>query len=367
MSEIRIVGEFNQTQMEAWDELVTHHGSAFQYASVLQALESSTKGRFAPRHFMLSADGQLMAGIPAYLYDSCPRLDYYKRANMGAHIQDRILLSHHLIGWYGEPIARDESSMRQVVRAFSEEAEKEEAIAFFAGIDQRNEQTIRVLREEGYEIQRFQTIVVRSLEGIERDPTAALSHKRRGRVRNHLKHAYKNGARVRDAFVEDYDLIVKMIMGILEEDGVAPDVLPREFVYSLLNSPIPGLKVYIAVAPDDQVIGAKLYIRCGSIVYGMLSGHDRSLLKQYRQSHLLYDYGIRAAKDQGCVEIQAGRSPYEVKMTHGYRPVAILSAAKGATPEQHARTVEWVSYLAQRHRKQYGECFDESFWEIEGW
>src|SRR4051794_39010585 len=91
-----------------WDILVGAHGCEFQSSTILRVLESQWQGRQNPMHVTIrNGDNQLTGLVPAYLVESCPRLDYYRRVLSNGQQAEPVLLSHALLGWYGFPIGGD--------------------------------------------------------------------------------------------------------------------------------------------------------------------------------------------------------------------------------------------------------------------
>ncbi|WP_137791887.1 GNAT family N-acetyltransferase [Bacillus sp. E(2018)] len=354
------VGSLDSIVKKNWNELVEFNGNAFQKYELIKIYEETWKGDFTPFHVTVKKGESLRSIIPGFLYRSCPRLDYYKR-KIEPCIQDKILVSHDLVGWYGQPIFFDYEYLELSINKFIETANENNAMTFFPGIDSRNKVLLQVLKERGFEINHFHTIVARQVSP-EGDPTLQLPKKKRSRVRNHIMNAKKAGLTTRFMKPEDLLYAVDMIVGILKEDGVESEVLPREMIHRLLNSHLEDIHIIMALDEFDIPIGVKVFVKNGNVLFGWLSGHDRSKLNKYRQSHFLYEEGIHLAMRLGCKEIQAGRSPYEVKLTHGYEPVAIFSAIKGSTNEQHLRATNWMNALQVRHRKANYERFHESYW-----
>ncbi len=356
--------EMEDRDEQAWKDLIQEHGTAFQTLELCRIFERTWPGRYQAQHIVLAREHTPRAVIPAYLYETCPRVDYYKRACPEQLIDDPLLLSHALVGWYGFPVATDRESKRLALREFVRAAQNAHAIAMFAGIDARDVSSIQALRDERFVLQRFHTLMVRDIAfAPPDDPTAAHPPRRRSHLRKMIYRAERAGCRVRLAQAGDRDSIVSLIASMMQEKGLHADVLPADFLAALLEEQPPGLDVLVAVNPEDRPIGVHINLRWRFTYAMWLGGNDRASLDRYYQSHLLYEYNARRARQLGYTELQAGRSPYQIKFQHGFTPVPLLCAVRGTTPAQHQRAARWVKALARRHRAMYPSVCGDDYGE----
>ncbi len=73
--------------------------------------------------------------------------------------------------------------------------------------------------------------------------------------------------------------------------------------------------------------------------------------------HNLFEASAARALELGCTEVQGGRSPYRVKLDHGFVPVPWLAAVRGSNPSQHQAAVAWLEGLEDRHHATYDSEF----------
>lgn len=344
------VGTIASGDEMAWNRLVRQFGSGFQTVGFCRAFELHWSGRSWPRHVTVREGDELTAVIPAYLYGSCNRVDFYRRCCPGYEIHDPILMSHAMVAWYGYPVAANRGARELVVRAFARAAAQDGAIAMFAGIDGRDEDTLRVLREQGFAIGRIQTLMRRDVRSTDaEDPTVVLPGKSRSRIRNQLSLARRSGVTVRLATSRDYPIAADMVTSILRQLGTPVEALPTAFVRAVIEGQVPGVETLAAVDPQDRLVGVQIGVHFGSTYLIWLAGHDRATLQQYHQSHLLYNSSIQRASILGCTEVQAGRNTFDIKRQHGFTPVPLYCAVHSADAAQQQRAAAWVSALEERH------------------
>lgn len=337
-----------------WTYVAQQYGTAFQNFELCRIFEETWPGRYYPHHILLYKEDKPVALAPAYLYESCPRVDYYKRSCQEHPISDPIFLSHALIGWYGFPCAANYADKRLVAQRFFTVARQFNAIAMFAGIDARDAASIQALQDEGFVLKHFHTLMIRDLTHAPvDDPTATQPARRRHRLRNLIARAERAGCTIRHATRADHDAIIHLLTGMMEQKRKNADALPSVFLAKLLESAPPGLEVLVAVDPQDTPIGVHLNLHWGSTYAMWLGANERSLLNQFYQSHLLYEYSVKRAKALGCNEVQAGRSPYQMKFHHGFEPTPLLCAVRGTSSTQHQRAADWAEALALRHHAIY--------------
>jgi Acetyltransferase (GNAT) domain len=355
------IGEMDRHDLEGWDSLVDKFGSGFQKSSLINVFQENWKGVFEPMHISLRQDNKIIAAIPAYLYDSCPRLDYY-RSKVSPVFEERILLSQDLLGWYGYPVAENETVSKIAMKEFCKVAEDHNAVAMLSGIDGRDKSLIKSLKDMGFYISLFHTLMVRGVNGNVIDPTSDLPKRKRNRVRNHINNSLKAGISYSEMKREELSIVSELIVRIIREDRVSEEVLPKGVVEGILTDE--NCKVLVSRNEKNEPIGVKVFLMNGDKAYGWLSGHYRESLKKYRQSHYLYEQGIKMAINEGMSEIQAGRSPYEVKLTHGYKPTPLFCAIKGPQSlEQHEKCIGWVDSLAERHREMFMDTLEQDYWD----
>jgi hypothetical protein len=355
------VGDITNHDIEEWDSLIENFGNGFQKSSLIKVFQEHWMGVFEPKHISISHDNKLVAAVPAYLYESCPRLDYYK-SQVSDKFRERILLSQDLLGWYGQPAAENQTLSKLAVEQFCKVAAVNQAVAMFSGIDGREKSLLKTLKDLGFHLSLFHTLMVRDVGTNISDPTCDLPKRKRNRVRNHINNALKAGVTYREMKKEELNSISEMIVRIIREDKVSEDVLPEVVVKEILMDE--NSRVLVALNENKIPIGVKVFLINGRKIFGWLSGHYRESLKKYRQSHFLYEEGIKLAAEEGLTEIQAGRSPYEVKLTHGYQPTPIFCAIKGTQGvNQHNKCISWVDSLAERHKSMFEETFEQEYWE----
>ncbi|AVK83684.1 hypothetical protein C3943_08940 [Lysinibacillus sp. B2A1] len=333
-----------------WDKIVWDKGHPFQSYSMLKLFEDSWKGDFIPYHIYYEDSGNNSI-IPLYFYKSCPRLDYYKNKSGG--FKHKIFMSHALVGWYGAPLYSDLSVLKESLSQAYKLTRAEDSALLFAGIDVRNLDLVNFLKNEKFTLCEFHSITTRDLQNINGDPTKYLTKKRRGRVRSYINKAKSTGVTLDSYKIKYRNNIAELVHNILIEDGVDPDVLPKEFIFSLLDSWPKGLDILVALSPAGEPIGVHINFFWNCKYYIWLAGHNRSLLKEYQQSHFLYEESIKRALMLNCNEIQAGRDPYEPKIQHGFERVPLLAAIKAEDPIIHNQAVKWLKGLELRHKELY--------------
>ncbi|WP_170006021.1 GNAT family N-acetyltransferase [Bacillus fonticola] len=340
----------NNGLKSSWDKVVWDKGHPFQSFSMLKLFEDNWKGDFVPYHIYYE-DSENKSLIPLYFYKNCPRLDYYK--NKAGGFRHNIIMSHALVGWYGTPVYSSFKALKKSLSQAYELARDKNSALFFAGIDVRNIDLVNFLKKEGFKLCEFHSITVRNLQNIDGDPTKYLSKKRRGRVRSCINKAILSGVTL-DSYKKIYrSKVTELIHNILIEDGVDSDVLPKEFIFSLLDNGPKGLDVLVAVSPLGEPIGVHINFYWNNKYYIWLAGHNRSLLKEYQQSHFLFEESIKRALMLNCKEIHAGRDPYEPKIQHGFEKIPLLAAIKAEDPIINDQAAKWLMGLEQRHNELY--------------
>ncbi|MDR6224745.1 GNAT family N-acetyltransferase [Desmospora profundinema] len=346
----------NGINADEWNGFVQKVGTPFHSKNFMEALDIGWEGTRYNRHVILGENG-ISAVIPAYLYETCPRLDYYRHA-VSPPLKDPVILSHNFVSYYGYPLAISDMSRKKVIRQFIHNAKMESAIAMMGGIDSRDEKLTADLKSNGFHLGWFHTLMIRDLTGVNKeDPTTALPHKNRHRVRNSLSLARRAGLKVRLADQEEYRQAADLIMDTVIRLGMDPEVLPRKFVHHFIHSKIPGLEVFLTLTPMEEIIGVQVGVHWRTTYYIMFAGHKHPYLNRYKQSHVLYEQLIRRAAFLGCNEIQSGRDPYPIKKQHGFTPVPLFCAVRGENPKQHERALQWLKSIEKRHIEKYGSQF----------
>lgn len=338
-----------------WDELMVQaSASPFQSSGFCNLLDDAWPGSRDSRHIVIRSEDKLIAAVPAYLYGTCARLDYYRKSLGPDPFADPILLSHSLVGWHGYPVASRCRDRDLAIERFVAEAGREDAVAMFAGIPAHHQDLVDSLGRFGFELAVFHTAMVRDLTSFcGEDSTKGLPRKKRARVRNDLARARRAGTRIRPATVADRPAIVQLLACVLERKNTPQEVMPDRFVTRCLESPPPGLEVFVAVDAEERPIGTHLNFKWGRVYCIWLAGHAYDSLNRFRPSHALYVHSINRAKSLGCTMIEAGRDPYPIKRQHGFEPVSLLSAVRGSSPSSHRRAGAWVRFLQERHFKKY--------------
>jgi hypothetical protein len=339
-------------QAGEWDELALRHGSPFHASWFLRAIARAWPGTREARHVLVrGADGAALA--PAYLYRSCPRLDYYRPAT-SPPLAAPILMSHALVGWYGGVAGTGESARAAVVEELLVEAGRSRAIALVAGVDARDDAQVALLHRFGFSVERWHTLMVRGLAGLPADPTDALTQRQRSRVRNTLSQARRAGTGVRTSRLDDVETIVELVTGRSRHQPFDDDLLPAELLRTVLTGGGPAVDAMLAVDSAGRPIGVHVSLCWGRRYVMWVGGHDAGTLDRNRQSHVLYEACVVRARSLGFDEVQAGRAMYPVKRQHGFGPVALLAAVRGSTEDQHREAVAWLEALGARHRDKYG-------------
>lgn len=350
----RITHSLSATDTNAWDTFISKYGSVFQCSAFCQVVENAQLGVYFPRHLVLRRNGAIIAIVPAYLYTSCPRLDYYRVKGLQNLLHVPILLSHSLIGWRGYPVAANQEDKELAIQHFYEMATEESALAMFIGIDERDTSSIHALQKQQFALATFHTSMVRDLSIISgEDPTAYLPYKYKHQVRNLLNRAQKAGTGTRLAGPEDTKAVVQLIMNTWLEKGISPDVLPAHFVEMLLTKIASSSDILLACDPKDNPVGVVVNLKDASRYTTFLAGQDKSLLNIYFQAHLLYEESIRKALRAGYSEIDIGRSPNHSSRLHGYKAVSLLCAIRASNSEHHQQAVNWIKMLEARHLEIY--------------
>jgi hypothetical protein len=336
-----------------WEALAWDHGSPFHSQTFCQALERHWPGRLHPMHAVVAADGEVTGVAPAYLYEQCPRVDYYRAA--GGTLADPLVLSHALVGWYGYPVARSAAALGTVIQVLADKARQVSAVCMFAGIDARDASLIEALSRAGFSIARFHTLMVRPLDPeADRDPLARLRSRYRNARSASLRRARDSGVSCRPATADDRAAAIELMVGVLRRQGIDQDVLPAAYLDATLAADLPGLEMLVAER-DGVLIGANVNFAWRRNYSMWLGGYRRELLPQCCQSELLYHASISRAVALGCREIQGGRSPYTPKLGFGFTAVPLLGAVRGSTDAQHGRASVWLEQLALRHVTLYPE------------
>ena len=208
-----------------WDALVWEHGSPFQTRQFCDTFERHWPASFQPAHVVVR-DGDAVTGLaPAYFYESCPRVDYYKAS--GA-LSDPLLLSHALVGWYGFPAASTTGALTTTIAELARRARDSEAVCMFAGIDARDTHVIEAVKSAGFAVCRFHTMMVRTLDDtLDRDPLARLRSRYRTSRGAKIRRARAAGVTCRLATAADHPTAIALMTGVLERQGVDADVLSR--------------------------------------------------------------------------------------------------------------------------------------------
>ncbi|MGH7446740.1 MAG: hypothetical protein ACRELT_04225, partial [Longimicrobiales bacterium] len=148
------------TAVEPWWRAAAHSArSPFHTQQLCEVLDRSWPGEHAACHVELDTGGASSI-VPAFVYRSCPRLEYYRHA-VGTHLAPEwpMMLSHSLAGWYGCPAGTNADCRRAAVAEFTRRAESLSLPAIFAGIDERDEGTIADLGRAGYHLEHFHTLM----------------------------------------------------------------------------------------------------------------------------------------------------------------------------------------------------------------
>jgi len=354
-STYEVIGDIPPALRASWNHLIYQAGTGFQSFEWCQAFTRSWQGIFTPEHIAICVDDQVVAAIPAYQHEQCSPVDYYRRAIPTNVITDPILLSHAFAGWYGFPVAAYPDALEQLMSAFIRRAAQLGALAWFAGIDERDQKLHTLLRNRGFELRPFHTVMIRSLDaattthGLE-----MLANNRRKQIRKAIRHAEQAGTTTRLATSADNPAIMALIDCCMRQKDVLPDVISPSFVEQILAHPIPGREAIVAVN-QGRVVGVNINLHWGKTYALWIGGHDRTTLNRYYQSHLLYEAGVQRAIELGCHEIQAGRSPYPIKIWHGYHPIRVCCAVRGSTEKQHDQATKWIEALERRHSGLYPE------------
>src|SRR5262245_32373552 len=312
-----------------WQSAAVAAQSPFHTRELCAVVERAWPGEHTAYHVEQStASGY--AVIPAFLYKSCPRIDYYRNV-IGADFAPDwpILVSHCLVGWYGFPLAFDMQSALGAFKEFSRRAMYFNATAMFAGVDERQTLTLKDLAEEGYHIGHFHTLMVRALSHADEDPVAALPPRYRRSRGQKLRQAASRGVSTRFATTSDSEAIIGLLTRGLQTKGMPANWLPENFLSELLLRRPPGLEILLALDERNIPIGVNVNFNWAGRYFVWLGSYDKETLPYCHQSDVLYAASISRAACLDCQEIQSGRTSYKTKLEFGYRPVRLMMAVKG--------------------------------------
>lgn len=346
-TEVRCAGAASLSSQ--WDALVGEYGTPFHSSAFLRAFEAAGPGVHSAAH-VEHFDGELVAGLPAYLYEYCPRLQYYQR-QVGVQLSSqKLLVSHTLIGWFGYPLGAQASHRIEAIRRLQERGAQLGVTVLFSGIDQRDTATLVLLRECGFLAFRYQDLMVRELRPENRaDPAASLPARRRHKVRQHLSRSQEQGIVVTTDDPRDPEDAIRLVLTVVAEKGASRDMLTEQFLREVIGPGWKGLEILTARTPGGEAVGTLITLTLRDTCYFWLAGHSRATLPRYRQAHALYDAGLRRAAASGCAEVQAGRAGSQMKSMHGFSRVPLLLAAWDAHPDRQSEIGSWAQALEQRY------------------
>jgi hypothetical protein len=341
-------------QIGGWTQLSRRTGSPFHSAEFCATIQQCWPGDHVPRHVTVFDRTECRAIIPAYLYGSCPRLDYY-RSNVSPVLKDRVVGAHALVAWYGYPIGQDDRAISDAIERHLETCRRDRAMSFFFGVDGRDTRTLDLVRAAGYQVARFHTNMVLSVSPEYALDPLQIPKKQRDERRRIMRRAEEAGVWLKVVQPSEALPLVELVRSAIHRAGLSDDILPAAFVRAVLRANLPGLEALLAMTPDGRPAALSLNFVWGTAYYLWLGGNDRLLAKPYYPSDFLYQHAIRRASSLGLSEIQAGRSPYAIKQAYGFRPVPIMAAVHPAGANDPATVSAWLTAQEARHLVVYPE------------
>jgi predicted N-acyltransferase len=348
-------GNWTKLEDSEWDSLVEAHGSPFQNSALLHAVTASWPGVGRACHVRLYEGGTLKAGLPLYVLDACPRLDYYRRA-LPIPFEDPLLVSHALVGWEGFPVAVDLKTLDHLLTAVDGVVEDDDSTVFLTGIPERKKELLDVLQARGYHVNRFHTTMLQTVGPMHAEEQMGYLH---GRHRKRIRHALSKCRRagIRHEICQNVD--VKRILGVFARQmaslGVAPDVLDIEFVEQLLISKHPSMEFHVATSDTGSIVGFAICLHWAETYYLWLAAYEPSIKEDVPIGHAMYINVLHSAVRLGAKFIDVGRSPYDIKRRHGFRPAKLMAAVKAPSSIKQQRAASWLDGLAIRHLSCYPE------------
>ncbi|MEZ0085248.1 hypothetical protein ABIF72_007746 [Bradyrhizobium japonicum] len=230
------------------------------------------------------------------------------------------------------------------------------AMSFLFGIDGRDRLLLGDLAGAGYRLGRLQTnMVLRLAPHHAVDPTASLKRKERAERRRTMRRASETGLTLQIIKPSQALPLAELVRsGVPRLDG-QNDILPLAFLRGLLKADLPGMEVMLAVTPNDTVAAIALNFTWRDTYYLWLGGNRKDLAKPFYPSDFLYQHAIMRAANLGLQEVQAGRSPYAIKLAYGFGAIPIICAIHPLTATNPTTVDAWLVSQTARHLATYPE------------
>ena len=346
---------------EAWNKIAQEFGTPFHSFEFCNAIQHSWPSRKESRHtYLYDHSGGVV--IPAWRYDHCPRLDYYRAAIPTLQFTHPLVVSHALVGWAGHPIATSQEWLVEGISSHEQQCCQDSSASLFLGIEIQNDLARSVLASFGYHIAHFHTKAIKQISPEHLlNPLINCKPRQGSKRRRYWRRAEDLGATTIVGRPLSTEPVIRLLRSGLVRHGVDDSVLSVDYLQNVLDGNLPGIEQVSAIDNRGTILGVNICFHWRDVYYVWLGGIDYAFASSLHPTDGLYQACIKRAAELRCREIDFGRSPYAIKFDYGCSPRRILAAIKGSDRVQHQECVEWLMALSKRHMDIYPELSRLSF------